>query len=174
VGGALLSIAGVLLVLSRGSWEQLLALRLVSGDVYMVLATISWSFYSWLLARTQEPQAVRGHWAQFLWAQMFFGLLWSGSFAGVEGALGLSQAQWGLPLVAALVFIAVCPAILAYWFWGVGVQRAGPVLSGFFVNLTPLFAAVLSAAFLGESPQPFHALAFGLIVGGIVVSSRRS
>jgi len=42
-----------------------------------------------------------------------------------------------------------------------------------FLNLTPLFAALLSAAFLGELPQLYHALAFVLIVGGIVVSSRR-
>ena len=43
----------------------------------------------------------------------------------------------------------------------------------FFFNLTPLFAALLSAAFLGELPQRYQALAFVLIVGGIVVSSRR-
>ena len=47
VVGALLSVAGVLTVLCRGDWQQLLALRLVVGDVYMVLATISWAFYSW-------------------------------------------------------------------------------------------------------------------------------
>ncbi|MCB2034998.1 MAG: EamA family transporter, partial [Ottowia sp.] len=57
--------------------------------------------------------------------------------------------------------------------WGLGVQRAGPALAGFFSNLTPLFAAVLSAAFLGEPPRLFHAVAFALIVAGIVVSSRR-
>ena len=65
------------------------------------------------------------------------------------------------------------PAVVAYRCWGVGVERAGPAVAGFFVNLTPLFAALLSAAFLGETPQPFHAVAFALIVGGIVVSSRR-
>ena len=54
-----------------------------------------------------------------------------------------------------------------------GVQRVGPAIAGFFSNLTPLFAALPSAAFLGELPQPYHALAFLLIVGGIVVSSRR-
>ena len=54
-----------------------------------------------------------------------------------------------------------------------GVQRAGPAMAGFFSNLTPLFAALLSAAFLGEAPRAYHALAFALIVGGIVVSSRR-
>ena len=171
--GALLSICGVLLVLSRGEWAQLLAFRLVPGDLFMMLATISWAFYSWLLSRTTEPASVRGDWAAFLMAQMVFGLAWSGSFAGVEWATGHFHATWGWPLVAALVFIAVGPAVLAYRFWGVGVQRAGPAVAGFFVNLTPLFAGLLSAAFLGETPQVFHGVAFALIVGGIVVSSRK-
>ncbi|MBN9575614.1 DMT family transporter [Alicycliphilus denitrificans] len=174
VAGVLLSVAGVLLVLSRGSWQQLLALRLVPGDLYMVLATISWAFYSWLLVRTTEPRDLRGDWAAFLMAQMVFGLGWSGAFAGVEWSLGQAQAHWGWPLAAGLAFIAIGPAVLAYRFWGAGVQRAGPVIGGFFINLTPLFAAVLSAAFLGERPQLYHAAAFVLIVGGIVVSSRRA
>jgi drug/metabolite transporter (DMT)-like permease len=46
-------------------------------------------------------------------------------------------------------------------------------VAGFFINLTPLFTAVLSSAFLGETPQVFHALAFVLIVSGILMSSRR-
>ncbi|RYF69489.1 MAG: DMT family transporter, partial [Comamonadaceae bacterium] len=172
--GALLSICGVLIVLSRGEWAQLLAFRLVPGDLFMILATISWAFYSWLLSRTTEPAPIRGDWAAFLMAQMVFGLAWSGSFAGVEWATGHTHATWGWPLVAALVFIAVGPAVLAYRFWGVGVQRAGPAVAGFFVNLTPLFAGILSAAFLGETPQVFHGVAFALIVGGIIVSSRKA
>ena len=174
IAGVLLSVAGVVLVLSRGSWEQLLALRLVPGDLYMVAATISWSFYSWLLVRTSEPRELRGDWAAFLMAQMIFGLGWSGAFAGVEWSLGATQITWGWPLAAGLAFIAVGPAILAYRFWGVAAQRAGPVVGRFFINLTPLFAAVLSTIYLGEAPHLYHALAFALIVGGIVVSSRRA
>ncbi|MEO5732331.1 MAG: EamA family transporter, partial [Rubrivivax sp.] len=51
---------------------------------------------------------------------------------------------------------------------------ADPALAAFFNNLTPLFAAVFSAALLGESPSAYHAVAFALIVGGIAVSMRRS
>ena len=174
VAGALLSMAGVLLVLSRGSWQELLALRLVAGDLYMVLATISWALYSWLLVRTSEPQGLRGDWAAFLMAQLVFGLAWSGAFAGVEWTLGRAHIDWSWPLAAGLAFIAIGPAILAYRFWGAGVQRAGPVAAGFFINLTPLFAALLSAAFLGEAPHLYHGAAFVLIIGGIVVSSRRA
>ena len=171
--GALLSLAGVLLVLSRGEWSALLALRLVAGDLLMLLATLSWSLYSWLLVRTSEPASLRGQWAGFLMAQMVFGLGWSGLLAGGEWALGHTQIAWGWPLALALVYIAVGPAIVAYRCWGVGMQRVGPAVGGFFINLTPLFAALLSAAFLGEMPRLYHAGAFLLIVGGIVVSSRR-
>ncbi|MDB5730519.1 MAG: EamA family transporter [Variovorax sp.] len=171
--GALLSMAGVLLVLSRGEWQRLLALRPVAGDLYMLLATLSWALYSWLLARTREPAEVRHDWAAFLMAQMVFGLAWSGLFAALEWGAGAFHVRWGWPLVTALTFIAIGPALVAYRCWGAGVQRAGPKAAGFFINLTPLFAALLSAAFLGEWPHAYHAVAFALIVGGIVVSSSR-
>ena len=172
--GALLSIAGVLLVLSRGSWQQLASLRLVPGDLYMVLATIAWAFYSWLLMRTSEPQALRADWSAFLMAQMVFGVGWSGAFAAAEWTLGgYRTITWGWPLVGALVFIVIGPAVLAYRFWGEGVKQGGPVLAGFFLNLTPLFAALMSAAFLGEMPHTYHGIAFLLIVGGIVATSWR-
>jgi drug/metabolite transporter (DMT)-like permease len=57
--------------------------------------------------------------------------------------------------------------------WGAGIRRAGPGIGAFFVNLTPLFTALLSSAFLGELPHAYHVLAFLLIVGGIVVSAKR-
>jgi drug/metabolite transporter (DMT)-like permease len=173
VAGALLSIAGVLVVLMRGEFAQLAQLRLVPGDFYILLATLSWAWYSWLLARTTEPAAIRGHWAAFLMAQLVPGLAWSALFAAGEWAVGAEAIRWGWPLALALLYVAVGPAILAYRFWGTGVQRAGPSVAAFFSNLTPLFAALLSAAFLGEPPHLYHAAAFVLIVGGIVVSSRR-
>ncbi|BDT68803.1 hypothetical protein os1_29900 [Comamonadaceae bacterium OS-1] len=171
--GALLSLAGVLLVLSRGEWQQLLGLRLVLGDVFMLLATVSWSFYSWQLTLPRDPPTVRADWAAFLLAQITFGLLWSGGMTAVEWGLGAAPIQWGWPLAAALVYVAVGPAVLAYRAWGAGMQRVGPNVAGLFINLTPLFATVLSAAFLGEWPHLYHGLAFGLIVGGIWVSARR-
>jgi drug/metabolite transporter (DMT)-like permease len=173
VAGAVLSIAGVLVVLARGDWQQLLAVRLVPGDIYVLFATAAWAVYSWLLVRPGDPPAIRADWAAFLLAQIVFGLGWSGLFAAGEWALTDAQIHWGWPLAAALAYVAVGPAIIAYRCWGMGVQKAGPSVAGFFANLTPLFAALMSAAFLGELPHLYHGLAFALIVGGIVVSSRR-
>jgi drug/metabolite transporter (DMT)-like permease len=173
MAGAALSIAGVLLVLCRGQWDLLLAMRLVPGDVYMILATIAWSFYSWLLMQPKDPPAERANWAAFLLAQVIYGVLWSGSFAAGEWALGDVAIAWSWPVAAALLYVAIGPAIIAFRCWGAGVQRAGPSVGAFFVNLTPLFTAIMSAAFLGEAPHLYHAMAFALIVGGIVFSARR-
>jgi drug/metabolite transporter (DMT)-like permease len=175
---ALLSLAGVLTVLARGEWQRLAQIELVGGDLWMLLAAISWAFYSWQLAR--PPAALRGvqrphwTWAEFLLVQVLFGLLWATTAAGAEAVLAPRPAvPWSLGLVAALLFLAVGPSVLAYRCWGLGVAAAGPAVAGFFANLTPLFAALLSAWWLGQWPQAFHGLAFALIVGGIVVSSRR-
>lgn len=173
LAAAALSIAGVLVVLCRGDAAQLAHLHFVVGDLYMLLATAAWALYSWLLARPGDPPEVRSHWAGLLVAQLVPGVAWSGLFAAAETAVSPQAVHWGWPLAAALAYVAVGPAILAYRCWGLGVQRVGPNIAGFFSNLTPLFAALFSAAFLGEPPRLFHALAFVLIVAGIVVSSRR-
>jgi drug/metabolite transporter (DMT)-like permease len=174
MAGALLSIAGVLVVLSRGDWQLLMQVRLVPGDLYVLLATAAWAFYSWLLIKPGDPPGIRGDWAAFLMAQVVLGLGWSALFAAGEWATGDTHIEWGWPLITALAYVAIGPAILAYRCWGIGVQRVGPTVAGFFANLTPLFAAVMSASFLGELPHLYHAIAFVLIVGGIVVSSRRA
>jgi len=172
--GAALSICGVMLVMSRGELAVLLQVRLVAGDFYMLLASAAWATYSWMLAHpTSEPADIRGDWSAFLLAQVALGLVWCGLSAGAEWSLGLGRFDLSWPLAGALLFIAAGPAVLAYRAWGAGVARAGPSVAGFFANLTPLFAAVLSGLFLGELPHLYHALAFALIVAGIVVSSRR-
>ena len=172
--GAALSIAGVLLVLSHGDVEVLMQVRLVAGDIYILLASAAWAYYSWMLSHpTTEPPDIRRDWSAFLLAQITFGLAWSSLAAGGEWALGMGRLQLSWPLAAALLGIAIGPALLAYRCWGAGVSRAGPQAAGFFINLIPLFTAVLSSAFLGEVPHLYHALAFILIVGGIAVSSSR-
>lgn len=174
VAGAVLSIAGVLVVISRGDWDALAQVRLVVGDIYVLIAAAAWSLYSWLLApRADDPPAIRADWAAFLMAQVVMGTAWSGLFTAAEWSLVDVQIKWSWSVAAALIYIAVGPAILAYRYWGLGVQRAGANVAAFFSNLTPLFAAVMSAAFIGEAPHVYHAIAFVLIVGGIVVSSRR-
>jgi drug/metabolite transporter (DMT)-like permease len=177
LAGATLSLAGVLLVIARGDLATAANIRFVPGDLYIVVAIIAWAFYSWLLARPPQsmrpPQRPDWDWAGFLLLQTLFGLLGSGVAAGAETVVAGAAMQWNGWVIAALLYVAVGPSIIAYRAWGLGVTEGGPALAAFFSNLTPVFAALLSAAVLGEPPRWFHAAAFGLIAVGIWVSSRR-
>jgi drug/metabolite transporter (DMT)-like permease len=176
---AALSFAGVATVVSRGAWDRLSQVQFVVGDAYMLVAVIGWAVYSWLLVRPpasmRAPQRPDWDWASFLFVQVLFGLITAGGMTLVEQTWHASAPiAWTDPTVlAALAFVAIGPSLIAYRSWSLGIAQAGPATAAFFVNLSPLFAAVLSAWLLGEWPQPYHAAAFALIVTGIVVSTRR-
>ncbi len=175
--GAVLSLGGVALVISRGDATVLLDLRLLPGDVLMLVAIALWAWYSWLLAR--PPGHMRGErrpdwgWAELLVVQMIFGTVWAGAAAGVEAVVAPAAIQWSPWVVLALAYVAIGPSLLAYRFWGEGVATVGPAIAAFFSNLTPVFAALMSALWLGEPPRWYHVGAFILIGTGIVVNSRR-
>lgn len=174
IAGAVFSLAGVVLVISRGHVETILQIALLPGDLLMLLATALWALYSWMLAA--PPASMRGErrpdwdWSQMLLVQVFFGGLWAALGAGLEAAVAPQPVHWSPAVVAALVYVAIGPSLIAYRCWGLGVSTVGPAVAAFFSNLTPVFAGVLQAALLGEPPRWYHAAAFVLIVLGIVVS----
>lgn len=175
--GALLSMLGVALVIARGRPDALAQVRFVAGDLLMLLAVLTWAIYSWLLAR--PPAHMQGEarphwdWAALLMAQLAFGLPIAGAMAGIEQGFTDQTVHWGPGLALTLAYVALGPSLIAYRCWGLGVAQAGPALAAFFGNLTPVFAALMSAALLGEWPQWYHGMAFALIVAGITVSSKR-
>ena len=169
--GALVSMVGVVVVLTRGDVLSLLSMQLVMGDLLIMLATILWAFYSWMLTKPGKSNERQWPWAEFLMAQVMIGFLWSLFFDGFEIASGNAYIHLNLTTAALILFVAIGPSLVAYRLWGMGVSGAGPTVAAFFANLIPLFTALFSAALLGEPPSLFHGVAFGLIVAGIVVSS---
>lgn len=171
--GAVVSLIGVSIVLTRGDLSTLLSMQMVAGDLLIMLATILWAFYSWMLSRPGSSTERQWPWAEFLMAQVFAGLLWTGFFDSFEIAAGHAYLDLNLWTASLFLFVAVGPSLIAYRCWGLGVNGAGPTIAAFFANFIPLFTAILSAGMLGEPPQLFHGVAFALIVGGIVISAKK-
>jgi drug/metabolite transporter (DMT)-like permease len=171
--GAVVSLVGVTVVLTRGEPASLLSMEVVMGDLLIMLATILWAFYSWMISRPGESTERQWPWAEFLMAQVLIGFLWTMLFEGAEIATGHAFIDLNYWTGALILFVAIGPSLIAYRCWGLGVNGAGPTVAAFFANLIPLFTALLSAAILGDPPQLFHGLAFVLIVVGILVSSAR-
>jgi drug/metabolite transporter (DMT)-like permease len=167
--GAVLSILGVAWVLVRGEIQNLTQVAFVSGDLFMLLAIALWSIYTWLLR--ERPKSMSGY--SVLALQMLWGLVFAVPMVLAEVLWGgYAPIQWDGHTLGMVVYVALGPALLAYICWQRAVALTGSQLPMFFLNLTPVFAAILAVLLLGEFPQSYHLIGLALIVFGIVLSNR--
>lgn len=164
--GILISIAGALVVIARGSFDSLLALQVNPGDLWMLLAVPTWAIYSVLLK--QRPPGLPQ-----------FALLTATVMAGLVFLLPVFLLQtWRAepptldgPMIGAILYIAIFSSVIAFLFWIRGVAEIGPTRAGMFSNLMPVFGAVLALLLLGEPIQPYHLLGAALVFGGIALTN---
>lgn len=169
--GAGISLLGVAIVLTRGNLSSLMTMQIVVGDFLIMIATILWAFYNWMLSRPGSSTEREWPWANFLLAQAFTGFLWTALFDGGEIATGYAYFHLNMKTALLILFLAFGPSVVAYRCWGLGLRGAGPTVASLFYNFTPFFTALLSIIILREPFHLFHGLAFALIVAGIWVSS---
>jgi len=171
--GAVISLIGVTVVIVRGELERLIEIEFVAGDLLMVLATILWGAYSWMLSHPKESTERTWPWSYFLLAQVGFGFCWSLGFAVTEWQLEYSYFTWSWPTVFMIIYVIIGPSLIAYRCWGLGVSGAGATVETFFTNLIPLFTAILSTLLLQKPPELFQGVAFALILAGIYLSIQK-
>jgi drug/metabolite transporter (DMT)-like permease len=171
--GAVISLIGVTVVIVRGELERLIEIEFVAGDLLMVLATILWGAYSWMLSHPKESTERTWPWSYFLLAQVGFGFCWSLGFAVTEWQLEYSYFTWSWSTVFMIIYLIIGPSLIAYRCWGLGVSGAGATVATFFTNLIPLFTAILSTLLLQKPPELFQGVAFALILAGIYLSIQK-
>jgi drug/metabolite transporter (DMT)-like permease len=164
--GTVLTMAGVALVASGGSFETLRNLSFNIGDVWMLIACVFYAVYTVALKRRPAASALG-----------FFAFM---AFAATLTSIPLVVAEWHRgeaqsPTLAGwllIVFIGLGPSLLAQLMFMRGVQLIGPVRSGVFINLVPVIGPILAIMILGERFGWHHALALVLVLGGIYVAEK--
>jgi drug/metabolite transporter (DMT)-like permease len=71
-----------------------------------------------------------------------------------------------------LAYVAIGPSLLSQLFFMRGVELIGPGRAGVFVNLVPVFSAVLGVLLLSEPFAWYHGVALALVLGGIFIAER--
>lgn len=164
--GVVLSLLGVIVIVSQGRLEVLRQLRFNQGDVWLFVAMVLWAFYTVLLR--WRPRELSG--LPFLACIVYFGLPPLALAYAVEIASGrhfvLSPA-----VATTFVYYGLFPSILSNLCFNRGVALVGPNRAGVFIHLMPVFGILLSALFLGERPQLHHAMGMALVFGGIALAS---
>jgi drug/metabolite transporter (DMT)-like permease len=169
--GMVLSLAGAAVVILRGDPFALGGMRFNQGDLLLVGAVLVWAAYSVLLKRRPGglPQlALLTAMGLAGWLALLPLYLWRLA-AGERLALSA-------PNMAALAYIALFASVLGFIFWNAGVAALGPNRAGVYINLMPVFGAVLAIGLLGERLAPYHVVGAALVALGITLANyqRRS
>lgn len=168
--GVVVSLAGVVMIVSGGHPERLLALDLNQGDLWVFVAVVVYAIYSVFL---QKRPAI--HPLGFVALTFFIGGAMLAPFAAWE-AWGLGKVMdWSHPYTwLAVGYVSVFPSIFSYLCFNRGVELLGANTAGLFIHLNPLFGSLLAIAFLGETFALYHGLGMALILGGIFLANKRA
>ena len=151
----LLSLVGVLIVLSKGSLDRILLLHFNNGDLWLIAAVIMWGIYS-----------VCGKWARKKVAPMT-ATFYSGVF-GVVMLLPFNLKNFqitniDLPFILALIYTGIVSTVVCMLLWNIGVQKIGATKAGIFLNFNPIFTAILAFFILQEK------MSLAELTGSIIV-----
>lgn len=166
VAGMLVTLAGVATVAAQGSLATLMTLSFNPGDVLMLVACVAYAGYTLSLrSRPAMPQMA------FFTVMAMIAFVATLPMLAVETALGLTV--WpGLEGWLILAYVSLLPSLIAQLCYMRGVELIGPGRAGLFVNLVPVFGAMLAVAILSEPFRLYHALALALVLGGIALAEK--
>lgn len=164
--GVLLSLSGVLLIISQGRLETLLELRFNRGDLFIFTAALLWASYSVNLRN--YPKGL--HPLAFLTAIILVGLvpLFPSYLLELHSGRTLIL-TW--QAAATIGYVAIFASVLAFIFWNRAISILGANIAGPFIHLMPVFSTILAVIFLGESFTTTHMQAIILIFGGIFTTT---
>lgn len=159
--GGVLAFFGVTVLLGQGNPLSLLQLKVSPGDALMVMAATCYAMYGVMLKRWQMKLPP---WVM-LYGQVCFAVLILfppyilGPMTPVD-----SHNIW-------LIAYAGIPAsIITTFLWMRAVRQIGANQASIFINLMPLFSAIIAMIFLGERLAIFHVIGGLLILCGVIMA----
>jgi drug/metabolite transporter (DMT)-like permease len=165
--GVLLSLAGVMVILTQGDLTALSAIRFNKGDLIFLVAMITFGLYSVL---TLKRPAIHS-------------LSLVGFTFGCGALVLIPLLIWELTArpvmvldtqnVLTLIYVAIFPSAVAYLCFNRGVQLIGANRAAPFFHVVPVFGAAMAMLFLGERPHAFHIIGFALVLTGVYIASRK-
>lgn len=161
-----LTVLGVIVITTQGSWAVLQSLLFNFGDVLMIMAVFVYGAYSVLL--NKKPDI---HWLSLLAVLCMSALIASLPFAFFEHTDNsiLWPDKTGLWVV---LYTGLCASLMAQAFWIRGIELIGANATSMFINLVPLLGTLLAVVLLGEHFRSYHAIGMALILFGVMLAQR--
>ena len=164
--GIILSIIGVLLIISKANFTNLINLNFTTGDLWMLAAVFSWGLYSVLLKKIDSSLSQLAT----LEVMIFFGLIFMFPFYILE-SLNNSFLPKDINEILMISYVAIFASITSFFAWNKGVSILGANKASLFLHLIPVFSSMWAILFLGEKFSLFNLLGTIFIIIGIILSN---
>ena len=159
---------GVVVIVTNADVNKLLNLNFNKGDLWMVVAMLSWAMYSALLRKKKFKLSQ----ISLLQTIISAGLILLLPAYLIEMALGY-RVNIHLPFILTLSYVVLFPGLASFFFWIKGISIIGSNRSGIFLHLMPIFSTVMAILIFNEKFMDFHLIGATLIIAGIVLSSKK-
>lgn len=163
VVGSVLSLFGLVWLVSQGNPSSLLDNGLGQGELLMIVASAAYALYGVL---TKRWSIQLSSWDS-LYVQVFFGVLLLIPNFLMADDVSLNSNNIGLVL-----FAGIAASILAPAMWIQGVLRLGANTTSIFMNLAPVFTAIIAVFTLGEELKSYHLIGGGIVLLGVMLAQQ--
>ena len=167
--GLIISVIGILSIITNLNLEILFTLNFNKGDLIMIGGVITWGLYSSFLKRKKFTLPL----LTLVHILCSFGLI----FIFPQYIYEFSQGQiieFNMNLFFILIFLALFPSIGSYYCWAGAVSIIGANRAGIFLSLIPLFSTIMAIFFYKEQFQFFHLIGAILIILGLFLSNKET
>ena len=167
--GLFLSIIGVTTIISNADFQKIISLNLNKGDLWMLVCVFTWALYSTLLKKYKFK------FSQFSLIQLMVsvGILFLIPQFFYEKSIGL-DINFNKAFFVILFYVVIFPAIAAYYCWQKAIDIIGPNRSSMFIQLMPLFSALMAIIIFNEKFQIYHFIGASFILIGIYLSNKKT
>lgn len=163
--GLLVTLTGVLLLVSRGDISVLLNLRFRPGDIFIFGNVIGFGLYTMTVRRMPKGVGMMS----FVMLSMLLGTIFTMPGALFELLNGW-EVHFSWAVFGGLLYVALGASILAYFTWNLAVSLIGSARTSIIYYLLPVFAGIEGAVFLGEPILLMHVISMLLIVTGLIIA----
>ena len=167
--GVILSLMGVVFIVTKADIVVLKSLDFNKGDLTMVIAMFSWATYSALLKKKKYELTQ----ISLLQVVITFGLIFLIPIYFIEMNMG-HLIKLGKPFYLTLAYVVIFPGLASFFFWIKGIALIGANRAGIFLHLMPIFGAVMAMIIFDEKFMFYHFLGATFILLGIILSNRKS
>ena len=167
--GVILSLTGVIFIVTKADIEILITLNFNKGDLTMVVAMFSWATYSVLLKKKKYKLTQ----ISLLQIVITFGLIFLVPIYFIEMSMGY-LIKLGQPFYLTLTYVVLFPGLASFFFWIKGISIIGANRSGIFLHLMPIFGAIMAMIIFDEKFMFYHFLGAIFIFMGIILSNKKS